>query len=226
MRALRKCNIVNLVMTSGLLLIFGAGMQLMFEAGILSDEYGSRLKEAFFSAADFLLILAAPAVLAVLNICVITIKRIGENERVRASVFILSGIVLAAGICSAGNVFGEMREYRQENVAPNTYILLENLDEVNRLAEENETGFLYIKRDDCQQCEEMGEFLDSFSVNKKVYIYSTSMDRDKNAEALYACLDELGVDCVPLILEYENGSIINRYSSEDKEKIREALSGR
>ena len=127
-------------------------------------------------------------------------------------------ILLAAIACIAGIFF-----YKQKNTDTGrnpygfTQITLEEFDDCIHGKGQKDTFYIYVGRDDCPDCEEFSPKLQSIIKEEELSVlyYSTSQDREKRPDEMYALLDEAKVTEVPVVLEVVNGKISASYTGEE-----------
>lgn len=127
-------------------------------------------------------------------------------------------ILLAVIACIAGIFF-----YRQKDAdaGKNPYgftkITLEEFDDSIHGNTGADTVFIYVGRDNCPDCEAFSPKLQAITEKEKLSVlyYSTSQDREKRPDEMYALLDEAKVTEVPVILELINGKISASYTGEE-----------
>lgn len=127
-------------------------------------------------------------------------------------------ILLAAIACIAGIFF-----YKQKNTDTGrnpygfTEITLEEFDDCIHGKGQKDTFYIYVGRDDCPDCEEFSPKLQTIINEEEISVlyYSTSHDREKRPDEMYALLDEAKVTEVPVVLEVVNGKISASYTGEE-----------
>ncbi len=140
-------------------------------------------------------------------------------KKLSKKAFTLGLLVLLAVIaCIAGIFF-----YRQKNTDTDrnpygfTQITLDEFDDCIHGKGQKNTFFIYVGRDDCPDCEAFSPKLQTIIKKEKISVlyYSTSQDREKNPDEMYALLDEAKVTEVPVVLEIVNKKIAASYTGEE-----------
>lgn len=140
-------------------------------------------------------------------------------KKLSKKAFTLGLLVLLAVIaCIAGIFF-----YRQKNTDTDrnpygfTQITLDEFDDCIHGKGQKNTFFIYVGRDDCPDCEAFSPKLQTIIKEEKISVlyYSTSQDREKNPDEMYALLDEAKVTEVPVVLEIVNKKIAASYTGEE-----------
>ena len=114
-----------------------------------------------------------------------------------------------------GHLFLQAEKYRHRKES--IWITLEEFDDCIHGKGQKDTFYIYVGRDDCPDCEEFSPKLQSIIKEEELSVlyYSTSQDREKHPDEMYALLDEAKVTEVPVVLEVVNGKISASYTGEE-----------
>ena len=71
----------------------------------------------------------------------------------------------------------------------------------------------------------MDAFLNELLIvnNKKIYIYSTTKDRESNPQKMYDFLEIINVNSVPTLIDYERGEIKGYFSNNNMDELKVVL---
>lgn len=214
----KKININVICIFLMFINLYFAGM-VLGKIGIIRDEYGITGKDELLSTGNEIIIFYLPIIIIILNFILLCCKSMKKQVLVFLSLISVCAIIFSS-------VLTIKISYNVNNYQPK-YIEMEEL-KLNSLQDffkSKESGAVYIKRNDCAQCNEMDEIISKIITNRnvKVYFYSTSEDRDNNADEMYGFLDSIKVSYVPVLLECEEGKILNYYSLDNEEELRKFL---
>lgn len=214
---MKKISIV-LIIVSGVIIVFT--VLAWTNMGIIRDEYNITSSGTYPSHMNLYWILGGTISCIILNGVTLTRKML--HKKINLFIITTSVIIL---ITSGIMLIGNFMKYR-EPISKEDSIQQISLESFISLCNGNETGIIYVKRDDCPLCENLDKDIAALmNGNKtaKIYYYSTSYDREYNSEQMYDFLDQISVVTVPTILVLKKGKIVNRYTYEEKDKILKLL---
>ncbi|MBO0431059.1 thioredoxin family protein [Enterococcus sp. DIV0660C] len=101
-----------------------------------------------------------------------------------------------------------------------------NSNQIQKLIDNTDTGYIYIGRPTCEECQEFLPKLRSVLIKKrqKVFYYNTDNARKENQDKLVKELNNLNVKIVPTILYMKKGKIDEKLEgSTNKSEIEKFL---
>lgn len=135
----------------------------------------------------------------------------------RKIIFLLFVIILISG----GMYFYVNQKEKSFN--PLTSI---NSNQIQKLIDNADTGYIYIGRPTCEECQNFLPKLKTVLISKeqKVFYYNTDNARKKDQDKLVKELNNLDVKIVPTILYMENGKISEKLEgSTNKSEVEKFL---
>ena len=132
-------------------------------------------------------------------------------------------IVLLFGIILIGSAVYFYANQKEKNFNPMTDI---NSTQIQKLMDNSKTGYIYIGRPTCEECQDFLPKLKSILIKKerKIFYYNTDDARKENQYKLVKELNNLDVKIVLTILYVKKGKISEKLEgSTDKSKIEKFL---
>lgn len=201
-----------------LAMLYLAGI-IMSKIGILRDEYGITGKNNLLTTSENIIIICLPISIIILNIITLLLTRLEEKVLYFVLFISVCGILVSA--VSMVKINTRIADFEPKKIEFEEL----TLDTLNNFIDDKKSGIIYVKRDDCAKCTEMDEYLNNIicKKNNKIYVYSTSKDRDTNSEEMYKFLDSIEVTYVPIILVSEDGIIQKTFSFNTKAELKKIL---
>ena len=216
MKIKRKIFVFNIIYM--VLLIYFVILSIS-EEGIIRDEFGITGEATLLFYNKEVYCFYLPIIVIFLNSICLSFNV--ENKSFRNIVFLFSICSIILSTIFLIKVRDELNTYELKKLEMEEMSLNSLMD----FMEGDNSGIIYIKRDDCIECSEMDAILNELLIvnNKKIYIYSTTKDRESNPQKMYDFLETINVNSVPTLIDYERGEIKGYFSNNNMDELKVVL---
>lgn len=183
--------------------LLGIGGYLLYQTGIKRDEY-QWAKPPFAASTGIWIALVLVVIMLVISLGAICVIR--EMKKKQIALYVIIGIVVIIY-----SMFSYISNYQFYDTSSRIKTI--SLSALNQIQEKEETGLVYIGRDDCRYCNIVYPKLQILTATQKKEIkyYNTNEDRETNKMELDKVLCKYGVTRIPIVLSVENGIVTHSF---------------